>query len=232
MSDVKANEVENIEEFHANTFEPIEGAETPIKVDEPLQPIQEKVLETQIKEEKPVDETLKEPFDAAKHYQSIADKRLAELEREKVKREQLEAELNQFKQPKVEVKEPPKRPVFPTRPKDYDGTDAAINPDSLSYQFERAKEDYQIQKDIWDQYVESENFSLREQINKERQAVKETKEQAAHKAYMLGKIQEVGGVDIKKAEQIWDSYSTPKKDEDFLKHKSVRQHKENYRNLN
>ena len=210
MSDLQETK---IEDFHANTFEPIE-TETPLSASPVQETPQETSQETPVKTDETPKEP-KEPFDAIKHFQSIADKRLAELEREKVTRERLEAELNQFKQPKAV--EPPKRPVFPQRPKDYDPTEAVTNPDSPSYHYERQKEEYYGKRDEYDQYIESQTFSLKEQLEKERQAVEETKQQAAYKAYRIGQMQKMGVADIKEAEEIWDNFSTPKKDEDFLK---------------
>lgn len=197
MSELQNTETK-IEDFHASTFEPIE-AET--SQGEPQQPIQETSQETPVK----ADETPQEPFDAVKHYQSIADKRLAELEREKVARERLEAELNQLKQPKAQ--EPPKKPI---KPKDYDATEAITNPESISWK-------YREEKEVWDDYRDSKVESLEQMIQQERQASEEIKQQTALKAYRIGQIQKMGVADIKEAEEIWDNFSTPKKDEDFLK---------------
>jgi hypothetical protein len=164
-----------------------------------------------------VDEPSKEPFDAAKHYQSIADKRLAELEREKVLREQAEAKLQQYIQPKVEVQAPPKLLPRPTRPKDYDETEAITNPDSSSGIFLKADRDY---KDSALEVLLYENAQLKSfqgQIETEKVEQLKSKELLAHEAYQLGLIQEAGASDVNEAREVQKDFATPKNDKDFAK---------------
>lgn len=133
---------------------------------------------------------------------------------------ELEEKLNTVQKPEVkpEVKlEPPTRPLFPQRPKDYDPTEAVTNPDSPSYQYERMKEDYYLRRDEYDKYVEDQMFSFKGQIEAKEQAQLKTQEELARQAYMIGQIQQVGGVDVNEAKEIWEAYSTPKDDLSYLK---------------
>lgn len=133
---------------------------------------------------------------------------------------ELEEKLNTAQKPEVkpEVKlEPPKRPTVPQRPKDYDPTEAVTNPESPSYQFERAKEDYYLQKDAYDKYVEDQMLGFKGQIESERANQLRSQEELARQAQILGQIQQVGGVDTNEAKEIWETYSTPKDDSQFLK---------------
>jgi hypothetical protein len=133
---------------------------------------------------------------------------------------EMEEKLNAVQKPQVqpEVKlEPPKRPTFPQRPKDYDPTEAVTNPESPSYQFERQKEDYYLQKDVYDKFVEDQMFSFKGQIETERTNQLKSQEELARQAQILGQIQQVGGVDTNEAKEIWETYSTPKDDTQFLK---------------
>lgn len=142
---------------------------------------------------------------------SRKDKRLKEME----------DKLNTVQQPK-EVKteqklEPPKRPEFPKRPKDYDPTEAVTNPESNSYQYERMKEDYYIQKDAYDSYRENELFSFKGQIEAKEQAQLKSQQELAFQSYQLGLLQEVGAADINEASEIQKMYATPKDDREFAK---------------
>lgn len=149
-----------------------------------------------------------------KYYQSKdtkKERRIKELE-DMVKGIQKPAEV------KTEIKpEPPKRPIFPTRPKDYDPTEAVTNPQSVSYQFERAKEDYYAQKDAYDLYKETELLSFKGQIEAEKAEQLKSKEQLAYEAYQLGLIQEAGASDINEAKEVQVAFATPKDDKEFAK---------------
>lgn len=141
---------------------------------------------------------------------SRKDKRLKELE----------DKLNVVQQPQVQPEqklEPPKRPEFPKRPKDFDPTESVTNPDSPSYQYERMKEDYYAQRDTYDKYKEDELFSFKGQIEAKEQAQLKSQQELAYQSQMLGQISQIGGVDQNEAKEIWDTYTTPKDNESFLK---------------
>ena len=118
---------------------------------------------------------------------------------------------------KPEPKPIPTRPVFPTRPKDYDPTEAVTNPDSVSYKFEREKEDYYAQKDAYDLYRENELMTFKGQIESEKEVQLKSQAELEYQAKMLGEIQRVGGVDVSEAKEIWTEFTTPKNDQEFLK---------------
>jgi len=152
-----------------------------------------------------------------KYFQSVRTK---EKTRYETRLKELEEKLNTTRQPEVEPEvklEPPKRPEFPKRPKDYDPTEAVTNPDSPSYQYERMKEEYYAQRDIYDKYKEDEMFSFKGQIEAKEQAQLKSQQELAYQAQMLGQIQQIGGVDAQRAKQIFDNYSAPKDNESFLK---------------
>ena len=133
---------------------------------------------------------------------------------------EMEEKLNtqQPKEVKVEVKlEPPTRPEFPKRPKDYDPTEAVTDSDSSSYQYERMKEDYYAQRDIYDRYKEDELFSFKGQIEAEKAEQLKSKEELARQAYQLGLIQEMGASDINEAREVQEEFATPKNDKEFAK---------------
>lgn len=133
---------------------------------------------------------------------------------------ELEEKLNTVQKPEVkpEVKlEPPKVPPKPIRPKDYDETEAITNPDSSSGQFlmqDREYKDAVIERLLYDN---DQLKSFKGQIETERTTQLKSQEELARQAQILGQIQQVGGVDTNEAKEIWETYSTPKDDTQFLK---------------
>lgn len=192
------------ENYHEETFEPVEGAQ----VEESVQPediqeseTQEPKLEESSKELE-TDKPKEESFDKAKHYQSIADKRLAELEREKVRAEQLERELNQYKSPKAEQPVIPAKPdPLPPMPENFNMVDVATDDDSPSAKWYKAKQKYDIQKDVYDSY-------RWEQYERGMSEIKQKENVAKEKAYALSEFQKLGATP-EKAQQVFDWMSQP-----------------------
>lgn len=152
-----------------------------------------------------------------KYFQSVRTK---EKNRYETKLKELEEKLNTVQKPEVkpEVKlEPPKVPPKPIRPKDYDETEAITNPESLSGQFlmqDREYKDAVIERLLYDN---DQLKSFKGQIETERTTQLKSQEELAKQAYWLGQIQQVGGVDMNEAKEIWETYSTPKDDVAYLK---------------
>lgn len=178
------------ENYHDKTFEPIEPVEP--KVVEPAQ-VSEPELETP--QELPKGDEPKEVFDeTAKHFQSIADKRLAELTKERLEREKLEAELNALRTPKPEVKPELIEPTEPVMPSDYDPLDA-ITKGTTSYEY-----DQKFRKYMSD--VAKYNMALTKELKAEKEKLERVNQQSQLKAQILGEYTSRGKT-VSEAEELY-----------------------------
>lgn len=163
------------ENYHEMTFEPIETPSVePNNVDAPQ--VSEPELKTT--EELPEGDKPKEIFDeTAKHFQSIADKRLAELTKAQLETERLKAELDAVKSPKPEAK-PLEEPIEPVMPPDYDALDA-VTKGTTSHEYDKAFKQYL--KD-----VAKYNMVLGKELRQEKEKYERINQQSQIKAQILG----------------------------------------------
>ena len=163
-----------------------------------FEPIEEQDIQTSEPEAelnaKPEEKPEEKPFDAAKHFQSLADKRDAENKKLQDKLAVLEQEFGKLKNPPQQA---PKEPEpLPSMPQGFNLTDAVADPDGVYGQWYQRKLQQDVEKDIYDRY-------WRGQITAEREQTKADRNAAAQKAVDLGYIQQAGAAP-EEAEKIYN----------------------------
>jgi hypothetical protein len=180
----------NNENFHEETFEeepqlPVESDDslTESESEQNLSQEEENSNSSEAQVEEPIQESIQEPGLDDKHFQSIADKRLAELTKEKLEKERLQAELEALKNP-PKPQEELVEPIPPERPADYDINDV-YDPGSSTYKFEQDFRKYQYD-------LAKYNSNLVKQLNAEKQSFEKQREATAAKANFIGELTSKG----------------------------------------
>lgn len=178
----------------------LEG-ETVIETPEPAE-----VPTEQPEQELPQGDTPKDVLnDAAKHFQSLADKRLAELERLRIENEKLQQEIA----PKAVTPDPLTPPVKPQKPAGYNRVDALTDPESPSFKYEEAMSDYRDQMNDYSMRLLEEKTKPFEEDRKRKL---EEAEYLQRKSQALSQFQAVG-LDAVESEKAFKFFSS----EDSLK---------------
>lgn len=145
-----------------------------------------------------------------KHFQQIAEKRLVETTQERILREQAEAkakmleeELNNIKntpQPKIVKPQPPQKPT------NYNPSDAINDPDSDSWKYREAKEQFD---DEFLKYQDNFMSSIAEQRRLEDEQQQQAVNLAKLKADAISKLQLEGGLAPEEAIECFNWATTP-----------------------
>lgn len=194
------------ENYHNELFE----SDTETEQVQPNEEVDPKLAEPNTEEEVPVEtstETTNEPQEEVeddlegvdnpksyKHFQAIAEKRLVETTQEKMLREQKERELEEVRKELERLKNPPQeepqiqKPVKPQKPSDYNKVDALTEPDSPSFKWREANEEYLEKLAEYNADIVSQTT---ERFNRERQLQLQSEAAAKAKAKAIGEIQQV-----------------------------------------